>query len=89
MNEGERRANFSATGNEGRCGSSRCSYHSPSPRARQGAVAIVKEVTRRLVLGKGLAELLRSPEGGQMCGDGDVHDTEALTAYCPKTRPSH
>jgi len=49
----------------------------------------VKEVARRLVLGKGLAELLRSPEGGQMCGDGDVHDAAALMVYCPKTRPSH
>jgi hypothetical protein len=40
----------------------------------------VKEVARRLVLGKGLAELLRSPEGGQMCGDGDVYDAVALMA---------
>jgi hypothetical protein len=44
------------------------------------AVAIVKEVARRLVLGKGLAELLRSPEGGRMCGDGDVHERRTLAS---------
>ena len=40
----------------------------------------MKEVARRLVLGKGLAELLRSPEGGRMCGDGDVQERRTLAS---------
>jgi len=54
MNEGERRANFSATGNEG--GADLLDAHATRrrPERGKGAVAIVKEVARPLVLGKGL-----------------------------------
>ena len=54
MNEGERRANFSARGTRG--GADRLDAHATRRRRERGkgAVAIAKEVARRLVLGKGL-----------------------------------
>jgi len=64
MNEGERRVNFSANRTEGRA--DLLDAHATRRRRERGkgAVAIVKEVARRLVPGNGLTELLRSPEGG-------------------------
>jgi hypothetical protein len=37
-------------------------------------IAVVQQVTRRVVLGKGVAELLRRPCGRGMGGDGDMDD---------------
>ena len=41
---------------------------------RECGIAVVQQVPRRLVVGKGVAELLGRPCGGGMVGDGDVDD---------------
>ena len=45
---------------------------------REGGIAVVQQEPRRLVLGKGVAELLRRPCGRGMFGDGDVDDPSPL-----------
>ena len=41
-------------------------------------IAIVEEISRRLVPGKGVAKLLRGPRRRRMLGDRDVHDASAI-----------
>ena len=41
---------------------------------RECGIVVVQQVPRRLVLGKGVAELLGRPCGRGMVGDGDVDD---------------
>ena len=41
-------------------------------------IAIVQQVGRALVVGKGVAELLRRPRGGRVIGDRDMHDASAF-----------
>ena len=64
----------SATGTERRCGFLDAhTIRSHGERSKR-VIAIVNEIARRGVFGKGFAELLRGPRGGRMRGDGDVSD---------------
>jgi hypothetical protein len=66
----------------------RCGEHVGNVHPVRGAcelgecvVAIVKQVPRSRVFGKRLAELLRGPGGGRMCGDTDVHDAATMMGH--------
>jgi len=53
-------------------------HHRRGRHAIEGVVAIMEAESRSLVPWEGVAQLLRGPRRGWMCGDGDVHDASAI-----------
>ena len=52
---------------------------------REYGIAVVQEVPRRMVLGKGVPELLGRPGCGGMVGDSDMDDSSPVCARITRT----